>query len=184
MTVWFPWMSCGRASGDHLAEVHDGDVLADAHDHPHLVLDEEDRELETLPDEVDEVHELDDLPGVHARRGLVEEEDARVAGKGARDLDPALLAVGEVLRDLSRNPLQLEDGQEIQGLFRELLLLGREFPRSQDAVRKAIARVRVIGDAHVVENGQVGKEPDVLERARDAAAASPRRAPARRCARS
>ena len=125
MTVWLPWISFGVPAGDHLAEVHDGDALADAHDDAHLVLDEEDGELEPVPDEVDEVHELDDLARVHARRGLVQEEERGLAGQGAGDLHAPLLAVGEVLRDLLRDAVQLEDGEEVQGLLGELLLLAR-----------------------------------------------------------
>ena len=36
----------GRALGDLLAVVEDGDPVADAHDHPHVVLDEQDRQAE------------------------------------------------------------------------------------------------------------------------------------------
>ena len=123
MTVWLPWISLGVPAGDHLAEVHDGDPLADAHDDAHLVLDEEDGELEPVPDEMDELHELDDLPRVHPRRGLVQEQQLRLAGQGAGDLHAALLAVGEVLRDLLRDAFQLEDGEELERLLGELLLL-------------------------------------------------------------
>ena len=35
-----------RALGDLLAVVEDGDPVADAHDHPHVVLDEQDRQAE------------------------------------------------------------------------------------------------------------------------------------------
>ena len=75
MTVSFVLDFLGGAAGDDLAEVHHGDVLADAHDDAHLVLDEEDREVEAILDEVYEVHELEDLAGIHARGGLVEEEE-------------------------------------------------------------------------------------------------------------
>ena len=79
--------------------------------------------LKRSRDEMDEVHELEDLAGIHARGGLVEEEEARVAGEGARDLDAPLLAVGEVLRNLVRDVLELEYGEEVQRLVRQLLLV-------------------------------------------------------------
>ena len=55
--------------------------------------------------------------------------------------------------------------------------------RAEEAVGEAVARVRVVGDAHVVEHGEIGEEADVLERARDAQAGDLVAAPGRRCAR-
>ena len=66
-----------------------------------------------------------------------------------------------------RRCLEFENGQELHGLIRQLLLLGDESPGPQHRVTEAVARMGVVGDAHVVQDGQIGKEPDVLERPRD-----------------
>ena len=46
-------------------------------------------------------------------------------------------------------------------------LLG-ELLRPQEAVGEAVAGVGMVGDAHVVQHGEVGEQADVLERPRDA----------------
>ena len=83
----------GVALGDLLAVVEHRDALRDAHDHPHLVLDEEDRDPQLVAQVPDEVGQLGRLRGVHARRRLVEEEQARLVGERPADLEPALVAI-------------------------------------------------------------------------------------------
>ena len=51
-------------------------------------------------DRLEELAQLLLLGGVHAGRRLVEREEPRVGGERARDLEAALVAVGEVLREL------------------------------------------------------------------------------------
>ena len=46
MTFGLRRTSSGRALGDLLAVVEHRDPVADAHDHPHVVLDEQDRQAE------------------------------------------------------------------------------------------------------------------------------------------
>src|SRR3712207_8284771 len=51
-----------------------------------------------VADPADQPHGLLRLLGVHPRGRLVEQEDARLGGEGARDLEPPLVAVRQVLR--------------------------------------------------------------------------------------
>src|SRR5438309_5155171 len=66
----------GRALGDFLAVVEDGHVVRDAHDDPHLVLDEEYRQSEFLSKAADELHEPPGLLRIHAGGRLVQEQQA------------------------------------------------------------------------------------------------------------
>ena len=89
------------ALGDLLAVVEHRDPVADAHDHPHVVLDEQDRDAQLPADAGDEVGHLAGLDRVHAGRRLVEQQEARLAGERAGDLQAALVAVGQVARHLA-----------------------------------------------------------------------------------
>ena len=54
----------GHAGGDHLPEVEDMDVVAELHNEPHVMFDEEDRQLELVPDLPDQAAELLHVPYV------------------------------------------------------------------------------------------------------------------------
>ena len=82
----------------------------DLHDHPHVVLDQHDRDAE-VPDAPDQRDQLERLGRVHPRRGLVEQEERRPRRQGARDLQPPLVPVGQVHRELG---LVLADPEEVQ----------------------------------------------------------------------
>ena len=55
-----------------------------------MVLDEQDRELEVVPDPLDEGAELGDLLVVQPAGRLVEQQEPRLRDKRARELDPLL----------------------------------------------------------------------------------------------
>ena len=90
----------GRALGDLLAVVEDRHPVADAHDHAHVVLDEQDRQAVLGPQPVDERHHLLRLAWVHAGRGLVEQQQRGLAAERARHLQASLVAVRQVLRQV------------------------------------------------------------------------------------
>ena len=90
----------GRALGDLLAVVEDGDPVADAHDDAHVVLDEQDRQPSSSRMRPISAVIVARLDGVHARRRLVEQQQLRLAGQRARDLQPPLVAVGQVAGQL------------------------------------------------------------------------------------
>src|SRR5262249_30872807 len=90
----------GRAVGDLDAVVEDGDAVGDAHYYLHVVLDQQDRQLQLGAQPLDEARQLGGLLRVHAGGRLVEQEEPRAGGDGASDLQTPLVAVGEVLRPL------------------------------------------------------------------------------------
>ena len=90
----------GQPLGDLLAVVEHGDVLGHAHHDLHVVLDQEDGQPALVAQGGHELGQPRGLVGVHAGGGLVEQQQRRVAGQRAGDLDAALVAVGEVDRDL------------------------------------------------------------------------------------
>ena len=55
------------------------------------------------------------LGRVHARRGLVEEEELGLGGQGAGDLHPALGAVGQAARQLVADALEADVLHELLG---------------------------------------------------------------------
>ena len=91
-----------RALRDLLAVVEHRDAVGDAHDDLHVVLDEEHGQALLLPELGDELGERRGLLRVHARGGLVEQEQLRLGRERAGDLEPALVAVGQVPRELRR----------------------------------------------------------------------------------
>src|SRR6266511_1239486 len=68
----------GGAVGDRAAVVEDDHVIADVHDHAHVVLDQGDGGAELAVDVEDEAAHVLLLLDVHARHGLVEQEELRL----------------------------------------------------------------------------------------------------------
>ena len=61
------------AAGEQLAEVEHVDVVAGPHDQAHVMVDQQHRDLEAVPDQRQQVGQPNRLLGVQAGRGLVEE---------------------------------------------------------------------------------------------------------------
>ena len=74
------------------------------------------------------------LGRVHAGRGLVEREQLRLGGQRARDLEPALVAVRQVLREVVGAP---RDADVVEQLVRALL--DRASPRRACGASRRIA---------------------------------------------
>ena len=89
---------------------------------------------------------------VHAGGRLVQQQQTRLGGQGAGDLQAALLAIGQVLGDLQLAILQAEHGQKVLGALGQGALLAAEAPQARDRLQQVIARVGVIGDAHIVQH--------------------------------
>ena len=87
----------GGAVGDLLAEVERDDALGHRGDHPHVVLDHEEREAAAVQ-LADELHQPGDAALVHAAGHLVEQQHARLGGERARELEALALAGGERAR--------------------------------------------------------------------------------------
>ena len=113
----------GGALGDDPAEVQHRDALADAHDQIHVMLDQQDGDVELVPDAADDLHQLGGLGGVHAGGGLVQQQQLGAGGQGADDLQPALGAVGQAACLLAGQVGHVEDVQKPDGLVGGLALL-------------------------------------------------------------
>ena len=84
------------AVGDLLAVVEDDDVVGNLHDHAHVVLDQQDRDVVLVADEAEEAVELGRLARIEAGGRLVEAEEERLGAHGAGDLEAPLRAIGQV----------------------------------------------------------------------------------------
>src|SRR5690606_30275060 len=144
----------GGPLGDRPAPVEHDDVVGQAHDHVHVVLDDEER----APLRVELLHESPDAPdegGVHAARGLVEHDRVRVAHEHARELEQLLLPVGQVAR-LDVLEVVDADAHEQRARLVDLLRVAR--PGEQLAHLRAPDR-----DEHVLEHGHAGEHAAELE---------------------
>ena len=140
----------GRAARDLPPEAQDVHVIGDAHHEVHVVLDEENGEVEVVADLLDEGAELGDLLVVQPARGLVEEEEPWLRHERARQLDALLDAVGQ------------RRGRELRALAESDDVENLERVRLAGAPPTAVR-----ADEHVLEHGHRPEELDVLERPRD-----------------
>ena len=104
----------GRAFGDLFAVVEHDDAVADAHDEPHVVLDEHDRDAHLVANVAHHVDQIFFFLGVHARARLVEQEQPRLERKCARELDLLPDAVRQLADEALARELKI---QKIQDLF-------------------------------------------------------------------
>ncbi|CCY06109.1 putative uncharacterized protein [Eggerthella sp. CAG:1427] len=162
----------GRAAlGDDLAVVQHADALADTHDQIHVVLDEQNGDLEGIPDAADVLHQLRRLGRVHARRRLVQQQQQWPGGQRPDDLQTALCAVGQTPRLCMS---QIRHAEEVQHLQRRGLRLTLRL-----AVAEAVGHggQQVLPDAivhphlHIVDDAHIVVQPDILEGTGDAHAA-------------
>src|SRR5690349_25071218 len=92
----------GRAFGEDLAVVEAGDVIDEPERELHVVLDQDERQL--ARQRADQLGHGRALGGREAGGGLVEEQQARAPGERERELELALLAVGERAREPRARP--------------------------------------------------------------------------------
>ena len=85
---------------DLLAEIEHRDPFADAHDNLHVVLDQQDRQVQVATQPGDELGHLAGLAGIHASGRLVQQQQLRVRRQRSRPLEPALIAIRQVLGQL------------------------------------------------------------------------------------
>ena len=130
------------------------------------MLDDEDGDP-VLADRFQELAQVLLLGGVHAGGGLVQREEARLGGERARDLEAALVAVGEVLGELIAARADAHVFEKLVGAFFDGAFLGARARPAQDRAEHARARAHVAPDHHVLERREIVEEPDVLEGARD-----------------
>src|SRR5437870_943492 len=160
----------GRAQRDELAEVQHRDAIAKVHDERHVVLDQEDGEAEARANATNEPAQAPLLPAIHAGGGLVEQKQLGLQRQGARDLEPALVAVGEVAGPLVGTVGEADQLEQRQGPATRLALLGARRGQPDHAAHEAARRPHVTRDHHVLERRELAEQTHVLKRARDAEA--------------
>src|SRR3954453_185562 len=157
-----------RTLGDHFAVVEDRDPVADAHDDAHVMFDEQDRQAHLRPELPDEVGHLARLAVVHAGRRFVQEEELRTGRQCARDLQPTLVAIGQVPCPPLRSLVEIDHLEQVHRFRDRSLLLAEHLRGSEDRIPPMAAEVDVEADPDVVQDGHGAKEPDVLEGTPDA----------------
>ena len=107
---------------------------------------------------------------VHPGRRLVEQQQLRLGGERAGDLEPALVAVGEVVGVLALEARRhAAVGEQLAGALARLRLLAPLERRAGRRCRTRRSRRRqCIPTSTFSSDGHRAEEPDVLERAADA----------------
>src|SRR5437867_947388 len=156
------------AVGDLAAVVQRHHAAGDVHHHAHVVLDERDGRAEFVVDVEDEAAHVLLLLHVHARHGLVEQEEDGLGSERARQLDPLLEAIGQPAGRRLADGLDLQEVDDPldEGPMRELLPHGRA--PVQRLEHEAPLHLQEPPRHDVVEHAHALEEGDVLERAGDA----------------
>lgn len=97
---------------------------------------------------------------------------SRIFGIGhqrTRDLQTALIAVRQVLRQQIRLVGHVQALEQAHDLLVELPFVLDHLPRAEQAAGQVVLAVHRGGHLDVVRDGRIGKQPDVLERSGDAA---------------
>ena len=155
-----------RALGDLLAVVEDGDPVADPHDHPHVVLDEQDRQARArarsrLIRSVICAVSRGFMPGGR----LVEQQQRRVAGRGrGRSRVGAGRRRAGSWRARRRVPCRPTSASSSRARTRALPPRARSRRRRQQRIDQFAVSRDVHADEHVLDRRHVLEEPDVLER--------------------
>ena len=157
------------ALGDQPAVVEDLDPIAQVHHQRDVVGDQDDRDPELVAQSADQRQQVLRLDRVHARVGLVEQQDLRLDADRPRDLEPTLVAVRQVAGRRGRAGRRARTARAAPWLDASSSALGapegraREQRAEQRRLRPALER-----DLDVVEHRQVAEQPDVLEGPADA----------------
>ncbi len=110
-----------------------------------------------------------DLFRVEAGRRLVEAEQLRPRAHGARDLQPALCAIGQVARRIVGAVDQVGLFQPVLGQldrFRRGLAIAAEAEQPEHRIARRLHQLVVLRDEQVFEQRHAGEQADVLEGAR------------------
>src|SRR5579863_6072031 len=154
-----------RPFGDLLAEIEHCDAVADAHDEPHIVFDQEDGDAAAL-EPGDGIQQHHAFRHVHAGRRFVEQENARLRCQRSRDLQKTLLRIRQ-LRGAIVGAVGKADGFQCLARASIKIRLASPVPRirCQDIEKRRRASAGGC-DLDVFENAQVVENPDVLKRPR------------------
>ena len=105
-----------RRGFDDTAGVHDGDAIGVAGHDTQVVGDEDDAHLVLVAQLIDEVEDLHLRRHVQGRRGLVRDEDARLAHEGHGDHDALAHAARELVRVVIDDDLRTRHADALEDL--------------------------------------------------------------------
>ena len=127
----------GRAVGDLLAVVEHDDAVGKVHHHAHIVLDQRDRRAALLVHVDDEAAHVLLLLEVHAGHRLVEQQQRRLHGERAAELDALLQAIGQLADRRAADVLDFEEVDDLLDLLAMLDLFAERRPMPQHLPEQA-----------------------------------------------
>src|SRR5688572_14172832 len=156
-----------RAFGDARAEVEHHHAAGERQQEAHVVLDQQHRDA-ALRDAADDAGQAVELGRREPRRRLVEQDDARLAGKRARDLEQAALAERQRADVGVAQPGEADEFDQLFGAPALPLLF--QFSSTNDQPCETTAKPGVRPHHHVLQHRHAAERPVVLEGAHDAQA--------------
>jgi len=143
---------------DAASEVEHGDVLRRFRDQRHVMIDNKDGEALRC-DALEQFVQVELFGRVEAGRGLVEQQQRRIGGERAGNLNQALMAVGEARDQFVGTRAEADEGERLHRA------LGQ---RGIAALADHGVAATLGADLDVFERGHRAEQADVLERAAEA----------------
>ena len=134
-----------------------------------MVLDQQDGDA-PVADPADEAAELGGLRGIQPGGGLVKQQERRLGGQSARNLEHALHAERQVAGAIVRMRAEAHVAKKAAGVRFDGGFLGSRPPGSQHRGYQSRVRAAVPARHDVFQHRHVGKQLEILESARDAEA--------------
>ena len=156
-----------RAVGNQPTEVEHRDPVRDAHHHAHVVLDQDDRNAQRVPDLQDRLGRATGLLGVHPGNRLIEQEQVWLGAERPGDLDALLIAVRQ---DTDRQLELVAQLHELGDLSYPLPVpqsFARRARKAEPSGQKAGLGEVVAAQHEVLRDTLRLGQGDVLERSRD-----------------
>ena len=145
-------------------------MIGNLHDDRHVVLDQQDRGVVLVADRIEQDVELERFARIEAGGGLVEAQQDRIGAHRARDLEPALRAIGQFAGGIVGAVDEADLVEPVFGALDRLRFGAAIARRAEQAEHREAARQHqavVMGDHQVFQHRHALEQPDVLERARD-----------------
>ena len=149
------------------SEVQHRNLLADAHHEFHIMLNEQNRNMEMVPHLTDHCHQLFRLLRIHAGRRLIQQKKLRLRRHGAGNLKTPLHPIRQVARFTVRRLIKVKDLQQFHCPFIEQMFLVAEFSGTEHRIQHRIGNMIVHPRLHIIQNRHVRKQTNILERTGD-----------------
>ena len=135
----------------------------------HVVLNEQNGQTEFLAYPGDHRHEFFGLLRIHAGSRFIEKQQLWFSRQCPGNFQAALRAVRQVFGNLILFFVEFKDLQQLDGLLFNLCLFTKITAQAKHRLQDAVFHMRMIGDFHIIEHAEFGKQADILERPRYAA---------------